>query len=52
MADQTETNLKREITRLRNLAKTKPMCLTQKLGVLARVKQKEAALREYRLGKV
>lgn len=52
MTDQTEINLKRQITLLRNIAKTKPMSLSQKLGVLERVKQAESALREYRLGKV
>lgn len=52
MSDKTEINLKREITRLRNIAKTKPMSLSQKLGVMDRVKQAESALREYRLGKI
>lgn len=51
MSDNTETAIKREITRLRNIAKNRPMSLQQKLGVLARVKQNETALRDYRLGK-
>lgn len=52
MSDKTETAMKREITRLRNIAKTKPMSLAQKLGVLERVKAAKAKLHAYRLSKV
>lgn len=52
MSDPTETAMKREITRLRNIAKTKPMSLAQKLGVLEKVKAVEAKLRDYRISKV
>lgn len=52
MSDKTETALKREITRLRNLAKPKPMSLSQKLGILAKVKDAEGKLRAYRLANV
>lgn len=52
MSDKTETAIKREITRLRNIAKTKPMSLSQKLTVLDRVKVAEAKLRTYRIAKV
>ena len=52
MSDKTETAMKGEITRLRNIAKTKPMSLAQKLGVLEKVKATEAKLRAYRLSKV
>lgn len=51
MSDKTETALKANITRLRNIAKTKPMSLSQKLGVLERVKKAEAALRDYRIAR-
>ncbi len=52
MSDKTETAIKREITRLRNIAKNKPMSLAQKLGVLEKVKAAEAKLRAYRIAKV
>lgn len=52
MSDTTETTMKREITRLRNIAKNKPMSLAQKLGVLEKVKAAEAKLRAYRISKV
>ena len=52
MSDKTETAMKREITRLRNIAKNKPMSLAQKLGVLEKVKAAEAKLRAYRISKV
>lgn len=52
MSDKTETAMKREITRLRNIAKSKPMSLAQKLGVLDKVKAAEAKLRAYRISKV
>ena len=44
--------MKREITRLRNIAKNKPMTLAQKLVVLERVKAAEARLRAHRLAQV
>ena len=50
MSDPAETALKREITRLRNIAKTKAMTLSEKLAVLGRVKAAEDRLRAYRLG--
>lgn len=52
MSDKTESDLKVNITRLRNIAKHKPMSLSQKLDVLAHVKKAEADLRAYRLAKV
>ncbi len=52
MSDKTETAMEREITRLRNIAKTKPMSLAQKLGLLEKVKAAEAKLRAYRISKV
>lgn len=52
MSDTTETAMKREVTRLRNIAKTQPMSLAQKLGVLEKVKAAEAKLRAYRLSKL
>ena len=52
MTDKTETAMKREITRLRNIAKTKPMTLAQKLNVLEKVKVAEATLRAYRIAKL
>lgn len=52
MSDKTETAMKREITRLRNIAKNKPMSLSQKLAVLEKVKAAEARLRAHRIAKV
>lgn len=52
MSDKTEIAMKREMTRLRGIAKTKPMSLAQKLSVLERVKATETKLRVYRLAKV
>lgn len=52
MSDPTEVRLQREITRLRNIAKTKPMSLSQKLDLLARVKKTEDLLRANRLAKL
>lgn len=51
MSDNLEVSLQRQITRLRNIAKTKPMTLAQKLDVLARVRQLEEQLRAHRLAK-
>ena len=52
MSDKTETAMKREITRLRNIAKNKPMSLAQKLTVLEKVTAVEAKLRAYRIAKI
>jgi hypothetical protein len=52
VSDKTESALKREITRLRNIAKTKPMSLTQKLDVLEKAKAVEAKLRAHRIAKL
>lgn len=51
MPDPVATAIKREITRLRNIAKTQPMSLSQKLVVLEKVKAKETELRQHRLNK-
>lgn len=52
MIDKTEIAMKREISRLRNIVKNKPMSLAQKLGVLEKVKAAEAKLRAFRISKV
>ena len=49
MTDQHEANLKRQITRLRNIAKNKPMTLVEKLEIHERVKVFQEQLRQYRL---
>jgi len=51
VTDPVATPIKREITRLRNVAKTRPMSLSQKLVVLEKVKAKETELRQHRLNK-
>lgn len=49
MSDKIEVNFKRQITRLRNIAKNKPMTLVEKLEIHTRVKVFQERLRQYRL---
>lgn len=49
MSDPIETNFMRQITRLRNIAKSKPMTLAEKLEIHTRIKGLEERRRQYRL---
>lgn len=51
MTDQHEANLKRQITRLRNIAKNKPMSLAQKLATHERIKEYQGELLRHRMSR-
>lgn len=51
MSDKIEVNFKRQITRLRNIAKNKPMTLVEKLEIHERIKGYQGELLRHRLSR-
>lgn len=51
MTDKVETNLKQQITRLRNVAKNKPMLLVEKLLIHERIKEYQGELLRHRMAR-